>query len=634
MLRGIKKASANWLGKLVLGVVMFLLIISFGIWGIGDIFRGFGTSTLAKVGRTEISVEQFRQIFNDRLRQIGRQFGRNLTIDQARALGLDQQVLGQVVAETALDERARALRLSLPDAEIAKLVTSNPDFRSITGQFDRAQFERQLRENGFTEGRYVADLKKRVLRSQLALTVSGGMPAPKSAVDAVNRYENEQRNVEYIKLDRDQAGDIPAPSADALAAYFEQHKAEFRAPEYRKLTLLVLTPADAARWIEVSDADAKRYFEERGDRYSTPERRQIQQIRFANAEEAREAAEKIAKGQSFADLAAERGLKPSDIDLGLIVKSAVIDRTVADAAFALKEGAVSEPVQGRFGTVLLHVVKVEPGQARSYDDLAPQIKRDIALERGREEVRLRHDKIEDERLAGGTLAEVAQRVGLEVRSIDAIDEKGRAPDGSQVRNLPQGGDVLRAAFAAEAGADSDPVRVDGGYIWYEVSDITPWRMRPLDDVKDQVESRWRDDEIAARLRTKATEMVDKAKAGGSLRDIAAANRLTVETATGVKRGTRSDALPPKVIEDVFRAPKDAVTSTEGDGATQRVVFRVTDVTVPKIDMESAEAKQITDNLRRALENEILNQYIFRLQNDIGTTVNQNALTRAIGSANN
>ena len=103
MLRGMRKASSNWLGKIIMAVVMGVLIISFGVWGIADIFRGFGQSTLAKVGRTEISTEQFRQIYNDRLQQVGRQFGRPLTQDQARALGFDRQVLQQTVAEAALD---------------------------------------------------------------------------------------------------------------------------------------------------------------------------------------------------------------------------------------------------------------------------------------------------------------------------------------------------------------------------------------------------------------------------------------------------------------------------------------------------------------------------------------------------
>ncbi len=71
-----RKASSNWLGKIIMATVMGVLIVSFGVWGIADIFRGFGQSTLAKIGHTEISAEQFRQIYNDKLQQLGRQFGR------------------------------------------------------------------------------------------------------------------------------------------------------------------------------------------------------------------------------------------------------------------------------------------------------------------------------------------------------------------------------------------------------------------------------------------------------------------------------------------------------------------------------------------------------------------------------
>src|ERR1044072_7942395 len=118
MLRGIRTASANWLGKTVMGVVMGLLIVSFAVWGIGDIFRGFGRSTLAKIGSTEIGIEQFRQTYNERLQQLSRRLGRPIRPDQARALGLDRQLLAQLLAETALDENARDMGLNLSDADI------------------------------------------------------------------------------------------------------------------------------------------------------------------------------------------------------------------------------------------------------------------------------------------------------------------------------------------------------------------------------------------------------------------------------------------------------------------------------------------------------------------------------------
>src|SRR6202041_1981065 len=126
MLRGMRKASSNWLGKTIMAVVMGVLIVSFGIWGIADIFRGFGQSTLATVGRTEISLNEFRQIYTDKLQQLGRQFGRPLTMDQARAFGLDRQVLQQTIAEAALDEEARRLRVRQSDARTQRPNLSRP----------------------------------------------------------------------------------------------------------------------------------------------------------------------------------------------------------------------------------------------------------------------------------------------------------------------------------------------------------------------------------------------------------------------------------------------------------------------------------------------------------------------------
>src|SRR5882757_1779586 len=145
MLRGMRKASSNWLGKIVMAVVMGVLIVSFGIWGIADIFKGFGQSSLAKVGKTEISTEQFRQIYTDKLQQLGRQFGRPLTAEQARTFGLDRQVLQQTIAEAALDEDARRMGLAQSEAETVRMVHTDPNFKGIGGQFEPARFEAVLR---------------------------------------------------------------------------------------------------------------------------------------------------------------------------------------------------------------------------------------------------------------------------------------------------------------------------------------------------------------------------------------------------------------------------------------------------------------------------------------------------------
>jgi peptidyl-prolyl cis-trans isomerase D len=627
MLRGLRKASSNWLGKAVMAAVVGFLVISFAIWGIGDIFRGFGRSTVAKIGRTEITVEQFRTLYNDRLQQYSRQLGRPISADQARAAGLDRVVIGQIFSEILLDERARELGLALSDSEVVKLITNDPAFRGPNGQFDRFRFEQTIRNAGYTEARFVAEQRRQMLRRELAGTIASGLSAPKALVEALNRYQNEQRSIEYVLLDRALAGEIPSPPPEALAKYFEDRKILFRTPEYRKLVLVSLIPSEQARWIEISDADLKRAYEERRTRYVTPERRHIMQIDFPNAEAASAAAERIAKGTSFAEIAKELGKSEKDIDLGAVPKSAMIDRPVADAAFALKEGEVSAPVQGRFGTVLVQVLKIEPEQVRPLEQVAGELKQELATARAKSEIFDVYNKIEDARAEGKSLEEAAANLKLEARTVE-VDRSGRDPAGTPVK-LPDAQRLLAGAFTTDIGVERDPLQFQDGYIWYEVTGISPSRERSLDEVKDQVEARWRDQEIATRLDAKATAIMEKLKAGETLLQAAGADRLKVETLTGLKRGEASGPLSAAGVDAVFRTAKDAAGKTEGVQPPDEVVFRVTDIVVPSLDMASEDAKRALETLNRGLSEDILAEYIAWLESDIGVTINQSALNQVV-----
>src|SRR5436305_4439083 len=154
MLRGMREASSSWIGKAIMATVMGILIFAFGIWGIQDIFRGFGRSTVATIGRTEISQDQFRQLYNDRLQQIGRQFGRPLTPEQARAFGLDRQILQQSIAEAALDEAARRLGLAQSDAAVIDSISGDPNFAGPNGTFNPQRSGDVLSQIGFSAESY------------------------------------------------------------------------------------------------------------------------------------------------------------------------------------------------------------------------------------------------------------------------------------------------------------------------------------------------------------------------------------------------------------------------------------------------------------------------------------------------
>lgn len=612
-----------------MAVVMGVLIISFAVWGIADIFKGFGQSKLATIGSTEISIEAFRQIYTERLQQMGRQFGRPLTQEQARLFGLDRQVLQQTIAEAALDEEARRMGLAVSDAETLRVIHNDPNFKGVNGQFDPNRFNALLRQAGYSEQRYLAEQRKVSLRRQITGTISAGVEPPKLMLDAITRYQNEQRSIDYIKLDAAQAGTIDPPSPETLAAYFEERKVQFRAPEYRKLSFAMITPEEIGKWNAVSDEEARKVYDERKDKIGTPDKREVSQIVFPTMEEATSARSRLGASFSFEDLAKERGLNPSDYNLGLIAKSAIIDPAIADAAFALPSGEISQPVQGRFGVALAKVGKIEPGSTPSFESVAETIKKEIATANARAKVNELQGKMEDERGGGASIVEAAQKLGLTAVTIDAVDRSGRMPNGQLVANVPRGLDVVSQAFNSDVGVDNDPIQFQGGYVWYDVLGITPSRERTLEEVRDQVEAKWREDQIASRLRTKAAEMVKKLEQGGNLAEEAAAVGSKVESAKDFKREASVAGVPSSAITAAFRTAKDAVGQS-GSGS-EWTVFKVTAVTVPAVDMASDEVKKLQESLQRGLADEQVAQYVTKIEKVIGTSINQAAFAQVTGA---
>jgi peptidyl-prolyl cis-trans isomerase D len=355
---------------------------------------------------------------------------------------------------------------------------------------------------------------------------------------------------------------------------------------------------------------------------------------FPNLADAQAARAKIESGTSFDDIAKERGLAASDVDLGTVSRSEIIDPAAAAAAFSLKSGEVSQPVQSKFGVVLIKVGKIEPGNQPTYDSVAAKLKHDIALDRARASVNDLHNKMEDERGGGASVVEAAKKLGLTAVTIDAVDRSGRAPDGKPVTGIPPGVDLIAQAFASDVGVDNEALQIgNNGFVWFDVLGVTPSRDRSLDEVKDKVEAGWRDDQISSRLITKATDMVGKLNQGGKLADEAAGLGLKVESANAFKRDA-TDGLAAAVVAAAFRTAKDKAGQAPGAGKDEWVVFRVTDVKDPPLDPASDETKKLKDGLQRSLADEAVGQYIAKLETEIGTTVNQAAVAQITGANSN
>jgi len=638
MLSGIRTAAGTWLGRIVLTVMFGFLIVSFAIWGIGDIFRGGVNNSLASVGRSEIGVEAYRRAFQQRIFDI-QQRSRGFTSEQARLIGLDRQVLNQMIGEAALNEKAGKLGLAMTTEETARLLAANPAFRGANGAFNRAAFDGYLREVGLTEGAFLQQQRLATLRQQLGEAISGAYLAPQAMAEVLHRYRAEERKISHVVVPGAIPSALPAPTVDQLKALHEQRKAGFRAPEYRKFTAMVLSPAEFAGEITVSEADLRQAYESAlaSGRFGTPEKRRIEQIAFPTPAEAAAAAERLKSGLAWTALLEERKLTPADADLGAKARSDLVDRAVADAAFALAEGAISDPVQGSFGPVLIRVATIEPGAAPDFaavretllaDVRASKVSNDRELRRKLDEV---HDRIEDLRSSGKSLQQVADELKRPLTIIEASDAQGRDKAGEPITPLPDLADVLRAVFLSDRGVDNEAIRTrENGYVWFEIQSVDAARERTFDEVKAQVEDVWRNDE-AARLTTEsANAFLKRLEAGETLEVIATELGGQIEVAENVTRNGNA-AIGPSAAATAFTlSPGRYAVAATGRGS-DRMILRVDAVTVPEFKPADPDTQSLKTQLDSTLSGEILNQYVTRVQSELGVTVNERALAGATGA---
>jgi peptidyl-prolyl cis-trans isomerase D len=280
--------------------------------------------------------------------------------------------------------------------------------------------------------------------------------------------------------------------------------------------------------------------------------------------------------------------------------------------------------------VIVQVKKIEPAQQKTYEQVADEIKKTLAQTKARSEIADLRDKVEDERAGGATLAEVGKKLNLSTRTIDAVDRSGRNPAGAPVANLPKGVDVVSTAFSADVGVETDPLQLPGGgFVWVDVTGVTPSRERTLDEVKNQVSARWREDEIATRLKAKADDMLAKLKSGTPFAQVAGTSGASVETVAGLQRG-QGDKVPAGVLDAIFKTAKGQAGTAEGKSRSERVVFVVTEVDTPKLDPNNPQAKQIAETLQRGYSEDVLGEYVARLENDLGVKLNQEAINQALG----
>jgi len=623
MLQAIRSRAGSYVVK----ILFALLILTFGIWGIGDIFRTRGTDTaVATVGDQSIRTEELQTALRRALEQLSARFGSAIDLQQAKQLGLVDQTLAQLIDRSLIDQEAVRLRLDVSDDLIRNVITANPSFRGSDGRFERGLFAAVLAANNLTEDQYVALLRHDIPRNDLLHAVTAGAAAPQPVVDLLYRYRNEKRTAEIVALPTAGIPDVGQPSEDELKAFYEKHPELFRAPEYRGFTLVSLDPSDFAKDIEIPEAKLKEEYDQRQDELQIPERRDVEQILAPTEEKAKEAEAALAAGKDWREVATTiAGQDPDTIDLGLMRREEM-PSALGEAAFELPVNKPSEPVKTPLGWHILRVVKIEPPVTQTFDEAKPKLEADLAHQEAVDRIYKVANKADDALAGGATLSDAAAKFGLKTTTVEAVDTGDHDPQDKPVTLPVSASDVLKLAFATDQEQTSRVTETpDGAIFALHVDKVIPSQVKPLDEVKDKAVAAWQTERRREIVAKQAEELAAAVTPETRLAAVASEKGLKATTSPPFTRHPENDtAVPPALVGKLFAGkPGEVVTASDASGS---YVAQLDEVQRPE-DVSQTAAAGLSHELDTAQQVDLAEEFTRALRAHFPVEIRREALDR-------
>jgi peptidyl-prolyl cis-trans isomerase D len=614
MLDAIRKRATSIVAFGLIG----LLILSFVVWGIGDLLRVRVADVVAEVGKVDISPARLGDEFQRELTRLGRQSGIQLTREQALSFGLLESVLKTMIDRTLYGLGASDLGVAISDDLIAGDIRAKPEFRNQLGTFDSNQFYQVLRSNGFSEGAYVALLRDDLARGQYMDSILAGGVAPGALVEAVYRHRQEKRRADVVNVADTSMTVGREPGESDLAAFHKDNPAPFTAPEYRKLTAAILDAGELAREIAVSDEELADAYQQRDSEFRQPERRRLSQMVLAEEADAKRALGLLDEGQDFGDVAKE--VSGADaLDLGVVGRDRLLPE-MADAAFSLADGAYSQPIESPLGWHLVMVAGIEEATIQTLDQVRNKLTVDVAREKAIDGLFSLANQLEDQLSGGSTLEEAAGRLNLRLLRIDAADRLGLDAFGNAVNGLPTGSVFLDSAFRTSEGEES-PLTETGtdGYFIVRVDGVTAPALRPLNTVRADVITAWKAEHRAKAADEAAKALLEKIKGGAGLAESAKGYKVTKPDPFTRQAVNAEQGLSPELVRGLFAIKPGEAVMARGDGGVY--VARLEEILPANPLSDSDGLKSLETQLTRSVQADLLTQLAGALRERFPVSVN-------------
>lgn len=626
------RAHARNIGSKIL---MAMLILTFGVWGIEDmLMKSGGNAPVATVGDMKISVSEYQQALareTDKLRQM---LGDQATPDILKSFDIGPQVLQRLVDERLLILESRKIGLRASDEEVARNIRKNPELLDEKGKFSKKNFEYFLQANHISEKAFIEKVRSDMAVTMLVNSILSTSNVPKNAASTLLSAREELRNIDLYTIPSSLVSTQQNPTDAQLKEYYDANIADFTAPEYRTISYVLLTADDAKKYAKDSKSasagqDLETIYHERIDEFKKPERRKVEQLLFATEEGAHKALEDIKSGKSFEQVAKESPiLNPKTISLGVIEKSSMLAQA-ADQVFSQEVGVAGDPVKSSFGWHIFRVKEIVPPMTLPLEEVRPLLEKDLQQQNDEKLMTDISNRIEDSIAGGSTLFEAANELGLKMVTLPPIDKSGKLASGTVEKSLPQDGKFLEIAFKTEEKTESPLINGKSGINYMlRVDSLTAEHALPLSEVKSKVSALWVTQEKKKQL-SKIAQGIAADFANPAKRQTAGKNLEAPTSLTVSQKPEDNKNIPQVMLRDIFSRPVGEATASYPQDDSHYVLAVVKQAMPVFHDAKDPKYAGILSSTEKeyktAVENEIIGQYLRSLAMKYPPTVNMQEL---------
>jgi peptidyl-prolyl cis-trans isomerase D len=534
----------------VIKAFLVVLALSFGIWGVGDFIQpGMDPGVAVSVGKRNITLDDLQRRYTremDRFRE---------TIGSVDSDDLRRSILNSLVQDitrtATVDAAAQDMGIVVTEQRLREEIRNTEAFKDEAGNFDQLRYSQTLAQSQLTEQDFI-DLISSDLRVRAMLTpAAANAAAPKAMLDTLLAFRGETRVAETIMI---KSADLPAPAPkdEDLKKFYDENAVAFTAPEYRKISAVVLHADDLVPPSSITDEELRAFYEENIARYRTRETRRVSQLVFETKEAADSARAKMAPGDDLADIAQKAGIA-APVDLGDLTADAPLAKTLP-VTFELKPGEVSQPVESDLGWHLLEVKSISPEVTQEFTAVREQIRSTMAEDRATDQLYDASVALEDGVAAGEPLADVAERINGRLITIEAMDSGGRDPRGLEAKGLIDNQRFVQTAFATAPGAESKLMEIPKGYYVLKVESATPPAAKPFEEVRGEVAKMWDRQQRITRAREIATKLMEQIGPSTALNALAAKEKASFAQIGPVNRF--GQALSQDILVDDKRMSQE------------------------------------------------------------------------------